>query len=330
MEGGKIMIRRNRKRWIFLGLLLVITLILSIGSLSTYAKDKYRFAVVYSIVHPFFADTTKGAEDAAKEFGVQVVTMGPDTPDISKQITIIEGLIAQRIDGIGLGVLEPKALTPYINEAIKRGIPVVTFDTDAPESDRLCFIGTNNVEAGKHAGREVIKILKEKYGSPKGKICISMGVPTQLNLIQRVDGFKEVISKYPDVKIVDMQTGYGDPEKTTANIENMVTAHPDMDVLFGVDAQAGPSAVVVWKERNLTIPVVTFDDLPDILDGVRKGIITVTIVQHQYNWGYLIVDSLLKALHGKPLPVVMDTGTTRVTKENVDTYKKPRTARFAR
>lgn len=311
--------RYTKTLMLCMGILLGFSLITT-SILGAYAEEKYRFAVVYPIVHPFFGETTRGAEEAAEELGVEVFAMGPDTPDISKQVSIIEGLIAQGVNGIGLGVLDPTALTPYINEAIKRGIPVVTFDTDAPKSDRLCFIGTDNTSAGKNAAREVIRILTEKYGTPKGKICISMGVPTQLNLLQRVDGFKEVISEYPEVEIIDMQTGYGDPEKTTANIENMVIAHPGMDALFGVDAQAGPSAVPVWKALKLNIPIVTFDDLPDILQGVREGIVTVTIVQRQYNWGYIIVDSLLKALKDKPLPVVMDTGTISVTKENVDTY----------
>lgn len=311
--------RYTKTRMLCIGILLGFSLIMT-SILGAYAEEKYRFAVVYPIVHPFFGETTRGAEEAAEELGVEAFAMGPDTPDISKQVSIIEGLIAQGINGIGIGVLDPTALTPYINEAMERGIPVVTFDTDAPKSDRLCFIGTDNKSAGKNAGREVIRILTQKYGTPKGKICISMGVPTQRNLLLRVEGFKEVISEYPEVEIVAMQTGYGDPEKTTANIENMVTAHPGMDALFGVDAQAGPSAVPVWRALKLNIPIVTFDDLPDILQGVREGIITVTIVQRQYNWGYIIVDSLLKALKGKPLPVVMDTGTISVTKENVDTY----------
>lgn len=295
---------------------LVLFLVFSLSAVAF--GENWKFAIVYPIVHPFFNETTRGAQDAAKEFGVEVEVLGPDTADISKQVAIVEGLIARGIDGIGLGVLDPTALTPYINSAIEKGIPVVTFDTDAPLSKRLCFIGTNNVEAGKHAARVAVSLLEKKYGAPKGKICISMGVPTQLNLNQRLEGFKEVIAQYPDIQIVDIQTGYGDPEKTTANIENMVTAHPDMDLLFGVDAQAGPSAVVVWKARGLKIAIVTFDDLPDIIAGVREGIITVTIVQRQYNWGYLIVESLVKAKKDKPLPVNMDTGTIEVTLDNVD------------
>ncbi|MBC7217992.1 MAG: sugar-binding protein [Candidatus Caldatribacterium sp.] len=306
------------KRWVLLGA--VLALLVVEGLAFAASGETWKFAIVYPIVHPFFNETTRGAQDAAKEFGVEVEILGPDTADIGKQVAIVEGLIAKKIDGIGLGVLDPTALTPYINTAMEKGIPVVTFDTDAPQSNRLCFIGTNNVEAGKHAARVAIDILQKKYGSPKGKICISMGVPTQLNLNQRLEGFKEVIAQYPEVQIVDIQTGYGDPEKTTANIENMVTAHPDMDLLFGVDAQAGPSAVVVWKARGLKIPVVTFDDLPDIIAGVRQGIITTTIVQRQYNWGYLIVESLVKAKKGKPLPVNMDTGTIAVTAENVNVY----------
>jgi len=288
------------------------------GLASVALGDTMKFAVVYPIVHPFFNETTRGAQEAAKELGVEVEVLGPDTADISKQVAIVEGLIVKGINGIGLGVLDPTALTPYVNTAIEKGIPVVTFDTDAPQSNRLCFIGTDNMAAGRHAARVAASILEKKYGAPKGKICISMGVPTQLNLNQRLEGFKEVIAQYPDIQIVDIQTGYGDPEKTTANIENMVTAHPDMDLLFGVDAQAGPSAVVVWKARGLKVPVVTFDDLPDIIAGVREGIITVSLVQRQYNWGYLIVESLLKAHKGKPLPVNMDTGTIEVTLENVN------------
>jgi len=289
------------------------------GLASVAFGETMKFAVVYPIVHPFFNETTRGAQEAAKEFGVEVEVLGPDTADISKQVAIVEGLIAKGINGVGLGVLDPTALTPYINTAMEKGIPVVTFDTDAPQSNRLCFIGTDNTAAGKHAARVAVSILEKKYGVPKGKICISMGVPTQLNLNQRLEGFKEVIAQYPEIQIVDIQTGYGDPEKTTANIENMVTAHPDMDLLFGVDAQAGPSAVVVWKARGLKVPVVTFDDLPDIIAGVREGIITVSLVQRQYNWGYLIVESLFKAHKGKPLPVNMDTGTIEVTLENVNT-----------
>jgi ribose transport system substrate-binding protein len=288
------------------------------GLASVALGDTMKFAVVYPIVHPFFNETTRGAQEAAKELGVEVEVLGPDTADISKQVAIVEGLIVKGINGIGLGVLDPTALTPYVNTAIEKGIPVVTFDTDAPQSNRLCFIGTDNMAAGRHAARVAASILEKKYGAPKGKICISMGVPTQLNLNQRLEGFKEVIAQHPDIQIVDIQTGYGDPEKTTANIENMVTAHPDMDLLFGVDAQAGPSAVVVWKARGLKVPVVTFDDLPDIIAGVREGIITVSLVQRQYNWGYLIVESLLKAHKGKPLPVNMDTGTIEVTLENVN------------
>ena len=301
------------------GFIIITLLVIGMGlgvTVGSTAEKKPTIAIVYPIVHPFFEETTRGALEAGKEFGANIITMGPDTPDIAKQITIMEGLIAQRVSGIAIGVLDPKGLTPVINKAIERGIPVLTFDTDAPESKRLAYIGTNNIEAGKHAGREMVRIL-----GGKGKICISMGVPTQLNLIQRVEGFKEVISKYPEMQIIDMQTGYGDPEKTLANIENMLQAHPDMDALFGVDAQAGPSAVVAWRAKKVRIPIVTFDDLPDILKGVEEGIITVTIVQRQYKWGYLGVKYLLDALAGKKIPPVVDTGTVAVTKENVKTYK---------
>lgn len=314
--------RKSNLTYVFFAVLLSIFVLGSSFGTTVQAQEDPDIAIVYPIVHPFFEGTTRGAKEAAEDYGANVKTYGPNSGQASEQITIMENLIAKDVDAIAIGVTEPTSLTPYINEAMDKGIPVVTFDTDASQSDRLVFISTDNFEAGKNAAREAVNLLKEKFGEPKGKIIISMGVPTQNNLLQRLDGFKQVISEYENIKIVDQQTGQGDPAKTTTNIENMLTAHPDADLLFGVDAQAGPSAVPIWQARGLDKFIVTFDDLPDILKGVREGIITVSIVQRQYEFGYLAVESLVKALNQKPLPVFMDTGTIRVTKNNIDKLKK--------
>jgi len=280
-------------------------------------KEKIELAIVYPIIHPFFNDTTKGAKEKAKELGVEVEVYGPEKFDVSQQVKILEDLIAKGVDGIGVGATDPKAVIPVINKAIDQGIKVVCFDTDSPDSKRLAYIGTDNINAGKHAGEVAAKLL-----NGKGEIIVSMGVPTQLNLVQRLNGFKGVISKYPEMKIVDVQSGQGDPEKTLANIENMLQAHPEADLLFGVDAAAGPAAVVAFKSAGVRIPVVTFDDLPEILDGIREGIITVSIVQRQYKWGVLIVQRLVEAINGKTIPANEDTGTIEVTIDNVDTYRQ--------
>ncbi len=302
------------KKIIFIGLVAFLTCGI-LDARGVKAEEKLSIAIVYPIIHPFFNETTRGAEEKAEELGVDVTVLGPEKFDVAQQLQILEDLIAKGVNGIAVGATDPKAVIPVVNKAMEQGIKVTCFDTDSPDSKRLSFIGTDNLNAGRHAGEVMTKLL-----NGKGEIIVSMGVPTQLNLVQRLDGFKEVLAKSPEMKIVDIQSGHGDPEKTLSNIENMLQAHPEADGLFGVDAAAGPGAVVAFKAAGATIPVVTFDDLPEILDGIREGIITYSIVQRQYKWGVLSVQYLVDAINGKSIPPIVDTGTVEVTKENVDTY----------
>ena len=278
------------------------------------AKDSYTFAVVYSVVHPFFQGTTDGAEAKAAEYGnVELIVKAPDTADASKQIQIMEDLIAMKVDGIAIGPTDSAALKPLIDKATEQGIQIVTFDTDSPDSTRLGYIGTDNVSAGRHMG----EVLGEQLGG-KGKVLVSMGVATQQNLIERLEGVKAVLSeKYPDIEIVDEQSSQGDTSIALANIENMVTAHPDFDALIGIDAAAGPAAVVAWKAQGLDKVVITFDDTDDIIQGVRDGQITVTLAQNQYLWGTTIIDELMAACKGESIPAFFDAGTREVDANNV-------------
>lgn len=296
-------------------LAVLLTLMLLACAFTAIAEEEhYTFAIVYSVVHPFFDGCTQGAEDKAAELGnIELIVKAPDTGDASKQIEIVEGLLSMGIDGLAIGPTDTAALTPYINEAVEQGIKVVTFDSDAADSARLGYIGTDNVKAGRHMGEVLGRLLEGK-----GKVLVSMGVSTQENLIQRLDGVKEVIAEsYPEIEIIDEKSSQGDTSIALANIENMVSANPDFDALIGIDAAAGPAAVVAWKGQGLTQPVITFDDTDDIIAGVRDGQITVTIAQNQYVWGTTIVEELLAACRGEEIPVNFDTGTREVSAENV-------------
>lgn len=296
-------------------LAVLLTLMLLACSCAAFAEEEhYTFAIVYSVVHPFFDGCTQGAEDKVAELGnIELIVKAPDTGDASKQIEIVEGLLSMGIDGLAIGPTDTAALTPYINEAVEQGIKVVTFDSDAAASARLGYIGTDNVKAGRHMGEVLGRMLEGK-----GKVLVSMGVSTQENLIQRLDGVKEVIAEsYPEIEIIDEKSSQGDTSIALANIENMVAANPDFDALIGIDAAAGPAAVVAWKGQGLTQPVITFDDTDDIIAGVRDGQITVTIAQNQYVWGTTIVEELLAACRGEEIPVNFDTGTREVSAENV-------------
>ncbi|MDR0652706.1 MAG: substrate-binding domain-containing protein [Synergistaceae bacterium] len=294
--------------------LFAAAVILAVGGTAIAASR--TFAVVFPIINPFFEATSHGAEDEAKSSGVEVLIKGPDRFDVQQQIEIVENLIAMKVDGFGIGPIDPKALTPLLNRAMEQGIKVVTFDTDAPDSKRLGYIGTDNVKAGEHMGEALGVAL-----GGKGKVLVSQGISSQLNLVQRLEGVQKILKeKYPDVEIVDVQSGQGDPNKTLSNIEDMVSAHPDFDALIGMDSYAGPAMVTAWKAKGLKQIAITFDDLPEVINGVRDGQIYSAIVQRQYAWGVNVVNQLNMACDGKPIPANSDTGTLEITKTNVDEF----------
>lgn len=283
---------------------------------SAAADEKLQFAIVYPVIHEFFNATTEGAENTAAEIGnIEILAKGSTTGDVQQQIEIMENLITMGVDGIAIGCTDSDALTPVINKAIEKGIQVVSFDTDAPDSNRAGYIGTDNFSAGQHMGRVAAELL-----DGKGKVLISTGTPSQLGLNQRIEGVKDVFTAYPDIEIVDIQPGYGDAVKTLSNIEDMIKAHPDFSILLGMDAPAGPAAVTAWKAQGLEQPIVAFDDMADVIQGLKDGQITATIAQGQYDWGVNIVKELKDLVDGKEIPANQDTGTREINQENVREY----------
>lgn len=280
----------------------------------TSAVNKIRkFAIVYPVMHPFFESVTSGAEEAAKLSDCDIVVRAPDIGihPVDEQIAILNKLISSRVDGIAIGTTDSKKLIPIINKAVSEGIKVICFDTDSPESNRITFIGTNNINAGVHIGEVAVKIL-----NGKGKILCSTGVITQLNLYQRIVGMKQVFKKYPNIKILQIASSKGVPNIAIKNIEDMIKKYPDFDALIGLDSLSGPAAITVWKAMGLKKPLITFDNLPEILDGIKYGQITSSISQNQYLWGKLIIKSLNEACDGDKLPNTIYTKTTELNKSN--------------
>jgi len=301
-----------KKTRAFVSVLLLLAVSMAFAGAKKEAGTR-TFAIIYPVIHPFFEPCSRGAEEAAAKLGYKVIINGPVTADVNLQIQIMENLIAQKVDGIAIGPTESTALTPLINRAMDQGIKVVCFDTDAPQSKRLGYIGTNQDNFGLHMGEVLGTTL-----NGRGKVLVSMGVPTQLNLQQRLAGVKKVVSeKYPGISFIDEQTGEGDPNKTLANIETMVNAHPDFDALIGIDAAAGPATAIVWKAKGLKKPTIVADDTDDIIQGVKEGHITYTIAQNQYIWGKTIVEELKDACDGKKISAFFDTGTRAVNRQNV-------------
>ena len=293
----------------------ILNVMLLAGCSKKRAESKQlTFGVVYSVVHPFFEPCTRGAEDTAAKHNARVFVDAPQRGDIADQIRIVEDMITRGIDGLALCPTDPKALEPLIARAMKEGIPVVAFGTDSPGSTRLTYIGTDQLAAAAHAADLLAGLMGKK-----GNVIISQCLPTQKDQQQRVDGFKARLKEaYTDMKIIDVRTGQGNAERTLANIENMLEAHSDIGGIYGTDAAAGPAITAAFKNTPRKIPVVVFDDLPEILQGVRAGAITITVVQEPYRWTAIAIDTLVDALKGKKPEDPIHTGTFDVTLDNID------------
>lgn len=277
------------------------------------------FAIVFPIVHPFFEPVADKAQAYADEVGVKLLIYAPDKFDVRQQVEILENLIAMKVDGIAVVPTDSEAVAPIVNKALEAGIQVIAFESDIPKSNRAGFQGTDNLKAGQALGEEIGKQL-----NGKGKIIVATGLPTQLSLNQRLDGMKEVLARdYPNVEILDIQSGQGDPSITLSVIESMIQAHPDFDVFSGIDATGGPVAAAIWKAKGWAKEdkmIITFDNVPENVQGVKDGIITSLISQKQWTWGDQLIKDLNILCDGGKVENYVDTGNIVINADNVETY----------
>jgi ribose transport system substrate-binding protein len=280
-------------------------------------QQRFRFAVIpKSLDIPVFNYAKIGAERKAKEFGnVDILWNAPATADQLKQKEILESAITQKVDGIAISCTNGDFLTETINKAVDAGIPVVTWDSDAPKSKRAAFYGVDDFASGKIMGEQAVELL-----NGKGTIAIitSMGAT---NLQRRLDGMKEALAKAPEIKIVETFDIHEDSVRTVELIAAGTKRYPDLSAWLSTGG---------WPvfTRNATEPVdpaktkfISFDTIQPALDLLREGKVTVLLGQKYFGWGSEPVQILYDMKHGKnPSSPIIDSGVDVVKKKNVDEY----------
>jgi len=307
------------KRLLTLGLLLVIGL--TIFGLTV--------GVIGKSVHPYWSQVEQGVKAAGKALGIETRFFVPQKEDINAQLQMLESFIAQGFDGIAIAPSDPNAVIPAIKKALELGIPVITLDTDSPESGRYVYIGTDNYQAGYIAGTIMKKIL-----NGKGKVVIGTGSLTAMNSLQRIQGFKDAIEG-TEIEVLDILNDEEDGARALSLAESALNAHPDLDAFFGVYAYNGPSQALAVKNAGKVgkVKIVCFDTTPDILQYVKEGVINATMGQRPYMMGYLSVVVLylmnkigvtntLMMLPKANGDYIIDTGVDVVTPDNLDEYLK--------
>ncbi len=267
---------------------------------------------------PYYKPCYEGFEAAAAKYGVDVQRLDPAKADAAVQSEVIRQALAQQPDGIALSAVDDAGLVAAVAAAAKAGVPVITFDSPAPSSAALAYIGTDNRAAGYEAARRMASLM-----NGAGRIVILQGGMAASNLNQRTQGFKDGMAKFaPKVKVLGVVDIGGDAAAAPAKVEAAVRERPDATAVFSVSSAGTPATVAALEKqgRSGKVLVAGFDDLPATLEGIRQGAVSFCVVQKTFKMGWLAVRALLMATAGRKPPKVVDTGVVFVSKANLDTY----------
>ena len=296
---------------------------ISIGQAQT--KKSYTFGLVAkSQSNPVFQAARTGAEQAAKDLGakhnltIKIDWRTPNDEDAQKQAEAIERLALSGADGIAVSCSDATKLTDAINNAVKNGVPVATFDSDAPASKRFVIFGVDDIKCGEQVMEELVKVM-----DGKGVVAILAGNQNAPNLQKRVQGVKNVAKKYPGIKIRDTYYHKETPQDAAAKVEQVMQANPDITgwAMIGGWPLFTDNAL---KWQPGTVKCVAVDALPPELAYLRSGHVQLLLAQQCYEWGYRSVEHLLNKVHFKKNPPsVKDVSPlVPVSKAKVDEYSK--------
>lgn len=318
----------------YLKIVLVITLVLLFCCSNLYfsflLKDKKvekgpikpKIVLISHIkTNPYWINIKEGAERAAKERGAVIEFLGPTTASTEEGLKLFEMATSAKVSGIITYVQEEGKYKNKINSAIEKGIPVVTIDSDEEDSNRIAYVGTNNILAGQAAGAEMIKQV-----GLEGKVAVVMGGKDVKNQKERVEGFKDYIALNSNLKIVDVDSSDAmllESEIITRKILNR--NDNNINALFCTSALDGIGAAKAVKDLNGKgkVKIICFDDLEETIKNIDDNLVTATIVQKSDEMGYKAVNIIMDKIEKKAKEQEKFlTDVKVVNKENLNTYKQ--------
>jgi ribose transport system substrate-binding protein len=291
------------------------------ASNSAAPAKKWKLAFVTNNPSDFWTICRAGCNQAAVEnpnIDVDFRILGEQSAAAQK--AVIDDLLARGIDGIALSPVDPTNETQMLNDAAKQAV-VFCADSDAPDSDRACYIGTNNFDAGKQAGGLIKEVLPNG-----GKIMLFVGSLDPQNARDRMGGIKQVLAG-TNIQIIDTRTDDADRARAQANVADALVKYPDIGCLVGLYSYNGPAILSAVKGagKNGQVKIVCFDEEDDTLAGVKSGDIYATVVQQPFEFGHLSMIDLAKALSGDksfiPASKQIFVPTLAIKKDNVDEFQ---------
>ena len=280
----------------------------------------------------YWDDAVRGARAAAEKLKVDLDVKAPaDHENVSQQLEILSYPNFTKINGLGLSPLDAEGEAEIINR-IAQVTKVITFDSDAPQTSRTTFVGTNNYAAGQLAAELTRKALPEG-----GKVALLVVNLTKDNIQERKSGFSDTLAAEGDgsskIEIVDVLEDHGQADRCAENIRKALADRPDLAGFTAMNGSEGPILLKTLRANgNLgKVKLVTFDDAPDTLAGVEDGSIFATVVQDPYQFGYETIRILAELSRGNEFMKPGGNSTSKVLpvavmKENLEEFRKRATS----
>jgi ribose transport system substrate-binding protein len=287
---------------------------------SAQAADKKTLVFVVNGASDFWKAAEAGVKKAQGELpNYKLDFKYPEQSSAAIQTRLMDDLVAAGVSGIMVSAVDPKTMTDALDR-IGKQVALFTTDSDAPKSNRVAYIGSSNVDAGKQAGEIALKAM------PNGGKCMGfVGLPGADNARERIEGFNETI-KGSKIVQVDVRADDIDQTRAKRNVEDTLTAHPEIDCMVGYYSYNTPRIYEAVKEAGKLgkITIVGFDEDPITLGGVKEGTVASTVVQQPYEWGYQGMKDMAKYLEGDKSFVPKDgliiIPTKIINKDNVDAF----------
>lgn len=224
---------------------LVGALSVALSATAGYAAERTYFVSPKMIGPAYWTAAQKGVEQAAKDLDIEVIYNASNEADSSKQINLIQDMLSRKLDGIAIAANDAGAVVPVIKKAREAGIPVVTFDSDAPTSDRQYYLGAgDDVEIG----AQMAESLAQQMGG-KGEMAFMVSALGSQNQIDKVNGAEALLKeKYPDITVVTTLESGDDSQQAFANAQNLLQTYPNLGGILGYAGAETPAAAEVLEQ----------------------------------------------------------------------------------
>jgi len=280
--------------------------------------------IAKSSTNPVFLSARTGAEAAAKDLSqkhgipIEIAWLTPPGEDGQVQAQRIAQAVNEGASAVLISCSDAGKVTGAINDAVGRGVPVMTFDSDAPQSSRFAFYGVDDVKTGEAVMRELAPLM-----GGKGKVAILAGNQNAPNLRNRVAGVKKEATKYPGISIVDTFYHIETAQDAAAEVIRVQNAYPEVSGWAMIGGWPLFTQTLLTDLDPSKVKIVAVDALPAELAYVDKGLAPVLLAQPTYKWGYVSVEKIVEKVHLKQdVPQIIPMELVRVTKDNLGTWAR--------